>query len=217
MTTSPNVESMVVPDAPELSPESIGSEDSTSARLQKVEHEVAEFRDTFTRFSELVLGELKIVRQSHSEHPAMPASVAGDLPVTGAPSGEGGYSPETTGPRPWLLMELLREVSTTFRMYLDPRYRVRRSTQLTVPLILALFALNAFFFNVIFEMPFISAALQKIADVILAVLLYKVVQREIVRYRQVVAQLDAWHDSRDRTTGIIISNSGPGMTTVETE
>jgi len=48
--------------------------------------------------------------------------------------------------RPWLLVDLLKEMGAIVRMYMDPRYRVRRSTQLLVPLILGLMVANYFFF-----------------------------------------------------------------------
>jgi hypothetical protein len=75
-------------------------------------------------------------------------------------------------------------------MYMDPRYRVRRATQLMVPLIFGLFALNYAFFNLLLtQVPVLTPILERLIGIILAVLLYKVISRETTRYRQMVATL----------------------------
>ena len=113
-------------------------------------------------------------------------------------------------------MELFRDFWTTIRMYLDPRYRVRRATQLLAPFILLLFAFNCFFFNSVFAVPILSSVLEKAIDVILAVLLYKVVSRELVRYRQVIEQLAAWRHFHAKHTPVLVS-SEPATTRLETD
>src|SRR5262249_15388043 len=100
------------------------------------------------------------------------------------------------GRRSWLLTELFRDLLTTLRMYLDPRYRLRRSTQLWVPVILGLFVLNYVFFTYLFAIPVVSTILGKVGDIILAVLLYKVLSRETVRYRDALVQYAAWQTAR---------------------
>jgi hypothetical protein len=68
---------------------------------------------------------------------------------------------------------------------MHPRYRVRRSTQIMVPLILVLFALNYLVFNYTFlDVPVFRQVLETVVEIVLAVLLYKVVSREVVRFRQ---------------------------------
>jgi hypothetical protein len=180
-------------------------------RLKHLEDEITELRDTVARFAELVLGEVKDLRQSKSE--PLPAN---ELPASHSAAAPGAAVLEPPAParRPWLLTETLRDFGTTIRMYLDPRYRVRRSTQIMVPVLFCLFALNCFFFREVFLVPVLRSVLEKIGDIILAILLYKVVTREIVRYRQVLAQLMAWHDYRDRTAVIVVGD--PPMTRLET-
>jgi hypothetical protein len=63
-------------------------------------------------------------------------------------------------------------------------------------------------------MTFISNIFEKLFDVILAVLLYQVLHREVVRYRTVISQLTSWQNYRART---VLINAEPVMTTLETE
>lgn len=172
-------------------------------RVHKLEGEVAELRETIARFAELMIGEVKGLRNSQAETPAIPPGIAGDLPAGPAVR------------RPWLLMELLADLSTTVRMYLDPRYRVLRATQILVPLLILLFAFNCLFFN-LYRIEIISPALEKLVDVVLAILLYKVISRELARYRQIIAQLLAWQHYQAKATARVVS-SEPAMTRLETE
>ncbi len=193
--------------------------DEFTQRLHRLEGEVTELRDTIARFADLMIGEVKDLRKSHHDLPALPPALVGELP---AAASDGPDAPtrapvppvEPSSRRPWLLMELLRDLGTTFRMYLDPRYRVRRATQLMVPLILGLFALNCFVFNVMFTLMLVSNIFEKIFDVILSFLLYQVIHREVTRYRSVIAQLTAWHDYRARAA---VVGAEPAMTQLETE
>ena len=211
MTTSP----LFLETSPAHSPTHDGH-DELPDRVNRLEDEVADLRDTIARFAELIIGEVKDLRKSHAELPLFPPAIAGELPITHTSKGDAAAQLEPTSRRPWLLMELLRDFGATFRMYLDPRYRVRRATQVMVPLIIALFAFNCYFFNLVFSVPFVSSGLEKVIDIVLAFLLYKVIHREIVRYRQVLAQLMAWHEFRHKNTARFVS-SEPAMTVLETE
>lgn len=188
-------------------------------RVHRLEDEISDLRDTIARFADLMIGEVKDLRKSHGELPVFPPSIEGELPVTATKPSSDEVVPvpvESTTRRPWLLIELLRDFGATFNMYLDPRYRVRRATQVMVPVILVLFAVNCFFFRHVFTVEIVSSALEKIIDVILAVLLYKVVYREIVRYRQVLAQLSAWQHYRSKNRSVLVA-SEPAMTRLETD
>jgi hypothetical protein len=107
-------------------------------------------------------------------------------------------------------------MGTAVRMYFDPRYRVRRSTQGLVSLIVAIFVLNLWVFEFAFPVPVVSSILEKLGDVVLIILLYKVVSREVVRYRQSIAQILAWQGVR-RTAGPVIVSGEPAMTQLETD
>jgi hypothetical protein len=174
-------------------------------RIRRLEGEISELRDTIARFADLMIGEVKDLRKARTELPTMPPGIAGELPAA---------APPVPSRRPWLLTEFFRDLGTSLRMYLDPRYRVRRATQLMVPLLLALFVLNGLFFNHVFTVTLLSPALEKAGDIVLAVLLYKVISRELERYRQVIAQLVAWQDYRDRT---VVVGGEPPVTPLETD
>lgn len=77
------------------------------------------------------------------------------------------------------------------------RYRVRRFTQILVPVILVLFVLN-YLFWASFPIPFLSKVLEKCFDIILAIMLYKVWYREVQRYRDVITNVEAWNAYRAR-------------------
>jgi hypothetical protein len=210
----------------------LADHDELPDRVGRLESEVAELRETIARFAELVIGEVKDLRQSHAELPPLPPAVVGEWPVTAvnvdppadstaAPSPTAGTAPTAEAPpprRPWLLMELLRDFATTIRMYLDPRYRVRRATQMLVPLIIGLFVFNALCFRFfILPVPILSPLLEKGVDVVLAILLYKVVNRELVRYRHVMAQLVAWQQYSSKKSAAINIYSEPATTRLETD
>ena len=124
----------------------------TPDHVHRLESEIAELRDTVARFAELVIGEVKDLRQSRAEAPAFNS----EAPITPLAN-----TPPPGTPRPWLLSELARDFGTAARMYLDPRYRVRRSTQMLVPLIVVLFVGSSLFFNYVFSLPFLSVALER--------------------------------------------------------
>jgi hypothetical protein len=175
------------------------SSETSPERLERLEDEVTELRDTVARFADLMIGEVKDLRKSRTE-----------LPVSSnSPSVPASSSDAANARRPWLLTEMLHDFGTAFRMYFDPRYRMRRSTQIMVPVIVLAFAANCAFFNLVFTVPVLTAALEKIVDVLLAILLYKVLSKEIQRYRQVLAQLLALQDYQARRSGVVVAGEAP--------
>ena len=194
-------------------------------RLQRLEDEVAELRVTMTRFADLMVGEVKEIRKNQSLEPAPPLPEGASLPpeTFGEPIAAGNAPPAGSVPalpiaparRRWLLTELFGDFRIIFRMYLDPRYRVRRATQLMVPVIVGLFVLNWLFFSSI-PIPVVSSAIEKIVDVVLAILIYKVLIRETERYRTTIAQLLVWQQHRTHTPAIVIGGEPP-VTKLETE
>jgi hypothetical protein len=91
--------------------------------------------------------------------------------------------------RKWFVVQLLDEIRLAVRMYFDSRYRVSRLFQFMAPLVVGLFALNYFVFSVWFAFPVISTILERIGCVVLGVVLYKLLARELVRYREVLDYL----------------------------
>jgi hypothetical protein len=155
-------------------------------RIHRLEGEVAELRHTLSELAELVVGDIKERREIAAAVSAPMPEVP--IPASIAPGGQA--APAGGGRRPWLLIDVLREIGVTFRMYMDPRYRVRRATQLMVPLVLGLFALNYVIFNLLLvQVPVLTPILERLIGIVLAVLLYKVISRETTRYRQMLATL----------------------------
>jgi hypothetical protein len=108
-----------------------------------------------------------------------------------APPGMAGPPPGEQGFRSWLLVGVLGEFRMMLRMYLDPRYRLSRVAQFGVPLVLGLFFVNYVLFNYSCfpAIPIVSQVGERLAGIVLAVMLYKVMLREVGRYRQVLDYL----------------------------
>jgi hypothetical protein len=89
-----------------------------------------------------------------------------------------------------VLAQIWSEIALIGRMYTDPRYRVSRTAQFAVPMIVILFAVNYFLFNAWFPVvPFLTPIAERLGCVILAVTLYKIMARELARYREVLDYL----------------------------
>jgi hypothetical protein len=99
--------------------------------------------------------------------------------------------PEVQEPqrREWFFVQLWAEIRLAVRMYFDPRYRVSRTAQVAFPLFAVLLALNYFLFSQWFSISVVSPIAERLFDVILAVLAYRVLTRELDRYRAVLDYL----------------------------
>ena len=92
-------------------------------------------------------------------------------------------------PRTWFLANLFAELRLIFTMYFDPRYRISRTTQFALPGIVLLLIFNYFFFSMWVPIPFLSPVVERLFAVILGILIYKLLTRELARYREVLAYL----------------------------
>jgi hypothetical protein len=98
--------------------------------------------------------------------------------------------PEYQEPRrTWFFAQLWAELRLAVRMYFDPRYRVSRTAQVAFPLFAALLVLNYFLFSVWFSITIVSPVAERLLDVVLAALAYRVLMRELDRYRAVLDYL----------------------------
>ena len=86
-------------------------------------------------------------------------------------------------------MQLWGELRLAVRMYFDSRYRVSRTAQVAFPLFAALVVLNYFAFSLWMPIPVVSPVLERLFDVVIAVLAYRVLTRELDRYRAVLDYL----------------------------
>ncbi|MBN9118067.1 MAG: hypothetical protein J0I06_02680 [Planctomycetes bacterium] len=97
--------------------------------------------------------------------------------------------PHDPARRGWFFAQLWAELRLAVRMYFDPRYRVSRTAQVAFPLFAALLVFNYFFFSVWVSISFISPVTERLLDVALVVLAYRVLVRELDRYRAVLDYL----------------------------
>src|SRR5262245_44222 len=99
--------------------------------------------------------------------------------------------PEPADPtrRSWLVVQLVAELRLALRMYFDPRYRISRTTQFVLPVIGLVLIFNYFFFAQWLAIPLLSPVTERLLAVILAVLGYKILTRELARYREVLEYL----------------------------
>jgi hypothetical protein len=108
------------------------------------------------------------------------------------PKGAVLHPPEaTTDPvhRTWFVTQFLAELRLAVHMYFDPRYRISRTTQFALPGIALLFLFNYFFFAIWVYLAFLSPIAERAIDVLLCVIGYKLLIRELDRYRDVLNYL----------------------------
>jgi hypothetical protein len=94
-----------------------------------------------------------------------------------------------TSSRAWFFANLVGELRLLVTMYFDPRYRISRTAQFALPGIFLLLVFNYFFFSVWVSIAFLSPVTERLLAVILGVLAYKLLTRELARYREVLAYL----------------------------
>jgi len=97
--------------------------------------------------------------------------------------------PGETSHRQWFFWQLWTEARLIFRMYFDPHYRVSRTTQFAIPGIGLLLVFNYFFFSIWVSIAFVSPITERLLAVFLSVLGYKMLMRELGRYRDVLDYL----------------------------
>jgi hypothetical protein len=97
--------------------------------------------------------------------------------------------PQDPARRGWFFGQLWADVRLAAQMYFDPRYRVSRTAQIAFPLFAALVVFNYFVFSVWFSISVVSPVAERLLGVILVVLAYRVLMRELDRYRAVLDYL----------------------------
>jgi len=119
----------------------------------------------------------------------------GSRPFPPPPSGAVLHPAEPLGDpaaRTWFLAQVWTEIRLAARMYFDPRYRISRTTQFALPGIALALVFNYFFFAVWVGIPFLSPVAERMLAVILAVFGYKILARELARYRVVLEYLSRY-------------------------
>jgi hypothetical protein len=95
---------------------------------------------------------------------------------------------------PWLLYEYYLEMRAMLRMLLDPRYRLTWQAKIVL-LGVVPFILTSWWWMPGSSIPFFGSVADKLVDILLAFLAYKVLARELVCYRQAVAGLPVRYGS----------------------
>ncbi len=91
--------------------------------------------------------------------------------------------------RKWFLHQVAAELRLVATMYFDPRYRISRTTQFALPGIALVLIFNYFFFSVWVNIAFLSPVLERLLVAVLALVGYKLLTRELARYREVLDYL----------------------------
>ena len=91
--------------------------------------------------------------------------------------------------RAWYSVPFLSDMKLIGQMYLDPRYQISSTVKLGVPGIIAALVLNYLFFSMVFTLYFFSPVFERLILIVLVLILYKILAREIVRYQSVLDYL----------------------------
>jgi hypothetical protein len=119
-----------------------------------------------------------------------PMPFEADKVMAGAPTNERHGEPEdvpaparaSVNRPPWLLFEIYQDFKAMVRMFFDVHYHVAWSTRLIAIVLLLLFLTSEWWFPLAY-IPLLGGWLDKMLDLLLAFLAYKVLSREARRYR----------------------------------
>jgi hypothetical protein len=148
----------------------------------------------------------RVIAKLSTEPPAAVADRVLVLPSADPPPPPpSGAVPHPPGPatdsaaKGWFVFQFIAELRLALHMYFDPRYRISRTTQFAVPGIVLLLVFNYFLFAVWMSIPFVNPLLERVADFVLVVIGYKLLERELVRYREVLDYLARYGHPHDPT------------------
>jgi hypothetical protein len=122
----------------------------------------------------------KTIDAASAGEPLVPAA---DGPANGAPTVEG-----TPAGRPsWVLVEVVRDFRAIGRMLMDYRYRMSWTGRVVVPAAIAVAVLSWWLLSGSFLG--VGTVIDKTIDVVLVVVVYKVLGREVQRYRELLSRV----------------------------
>jgi hypothetical protein len=179
---------------------------SLEDRVSRLETMVADY--SIPPHLEETIAARVISKLSNPEVPEGPRSLVAPERVVVTPSQPEEPRPQTPPPPPtgavlrppestvmeaaarrWFVIQFWSEVRLLVHMYFDPRYRISRTTQFAVPGIALMMVFNYFFFASWGNIPFVGPILERLLDVVACVIGYKLLQRELGRYRDVLNYL----------------------------
>jgi hypothetical protein len=202
------------PEAAGAGPHADGSDHSGETleqRVHRLEDAVAALQDTHImeeRITEQVIG--RVGRPAGpaatgiidaNQHPAAAQAPDGTAPAE-APAAAPAPEPP---PRSWAFVETFRDIRTAFRMFFDHRYRASWSAYLAL-MILAYVLVSQWLWTLWGVVPligllagpmhltFIGTILDKAVGLVLALFAFKLLHRELRRYREVSAVYPPYQD-----------------------
>jgi hypothetical protein len=154
------------------------------SRVRRLEEAVAALQDTHLmedRVADRVVQRLKRLAGRENGSVVVESSTA-IVPTAEATKSQSqsSFAPPDPDRPTWLLFDLWAEVRTFGKMLFDHRYPFSYSGRFG-PICIAFVYVFCWFF--VSGMPIIGGVVERIIDIILAVLLYKIMSREVRRYR----------------------------------
>jgi hypothetical protein len=176
-------------------------------RVRRLEDAVATLQDTHPleeRIVDRVSRRLKrnLKQDSASEVPEPGQTISAGRPLLPAAldlirnkaieAGPGSDTGFKYLPRPWILFETYAELRTMIRMFLDPRYRATWRARV-IPVVLLTLILTSWIWlpGTMFLPTWFMTIVDKLIDLMLAYLAFKILVREARRYRELVVDLPA--------------------------
>ena len=196
----------VLAEAPATASSEHGTNDSPAAALPALEQRVGRLEDAVAALQDTRLLEERVVARvgerlnRNALQPArdatgiliqagrrlLPAAVETIRTQTGPVEGQA--RPAVPGHRrSWLVLDLLAELQTIARMYLDLRYRpfLSWTACLVPPLLLVAILTSAYWLQLLPGGSLIAnTPLDKLFDLVLALVLYKLVMQQVRRYQE---------------------------------
>jgi hypothetical protein len=166
-----------------------------SVAMQRVEERIRRLEDAVASLQEQRRPELPVILPLPEQPPRSAASDA--LLDTGRrllplavnllapPVTETSPTSVSGARRPWLLVDAVQELRLMVAMFADRRYRVSWVAWV-VPIAILFLMIGSTY--VIGGIPFIGSILDKLVDLLLAFMVYKVLTREAARYRESLIQ-----------------------------
>ncbi len=174
------------------------SGESMESRIRRLEAALAAMQDT--RLMEDRLVEKVVSRIDQPQPPSTPQPSAAAAPDDSSAMmhAVGSQLDAMTSPaapndgsmfsaKSWLLTDIIQEFRTFGALYFDFRYKTTLAAKLVPPIAFVLFVLSWTIMHG--SVPFIGSLFDYIFDFVLAIVVYKTLQREAERYRAVVATL----------------------------
>jgi hypothetical protein len=169
--------------------------DSLEQRVRRLEDAVAAMQDMSPLEERLVERVAQRVQQQSSATGSGSSNLLFDpgrhlLPAAiGTVNNEGdasqayGSSTSPSAGSPWLLVDLITELRTMVRMFLDRRYRATWTARVVPLTALILIVLS---WLLVSGLVLVGPLLDRLVDVVLVIVAYKVLSREARRYREMV-------------------------------